>query len=111
MWEVAEWVILVIIAVIAVTQVIIPSFSSLPFFWLFRQSSYKKLVEAAQDLEDAEVLSQAREIEREALEVRLEGLGLEEEDKSEEKVSVLDGSKVNPITKARKQVKGREKEQ
>lgn len=80
MWEILEMAIMLILIIIGITQVIYPAFSKeMPFFWLFRKSSVKKLVEAKEMLAEAEIKAEAYEIERRALDKELAGLELENE--------------------------------
>ncbi|MCX6739652.1 MAG: hypothetical protein NTZ49_00295 [Candidatus Parcubacteria bacterium] len=104
MWEVLELVLLAIIFVMGVTQVVIPAFSKLPFFWLFRQNGFKRLIKAETDLTEAEVESEARQVEREAWDKKLDGLGIDHDEKQDS-----DSNFGIPETKRRQQQKEREK--
>jgi len=69
MWEIIEFSIYVILVIIGITQVVIPAFSTrLPFFWLFRQTSIKKVIKAKEKLTEAELEKKAREIKDKAFE-------------------------------------------
>jgi len=70
MWEVIELSIYVVLVIIGITQVVIPAFSTkLPFFWLFRKSSVKKLIQAQQTLEDTEIELEADAIRKKARDI------------------------------------------
>lgn len=104
MWEVLEFCILAIIVLTVVTQVIIPAFSNIPFFWLFTRST-ARLLEADAKLRDVELKNKARELEEEALDDELQGLGIPIEGEKEPAEKEEGGQgKVKHRTKGRQEV-------
>lgn len=79
MWMVVEWSLLFLIGLTVITQVVVPSVTDWPFFWLFRRNDWKRLAEAKGLLDEAKVESRIRELEREIDQTRDPGPAPEEE--------------------------------